>query len=139
MFLIAIARPRFDSDGNEVFSGNIGIFPFVTDEPAKRSSVNRRAGTLETSPITSVGRDMRRISLFSKVLPAIMLKWPLNDMNKLIYIQQDNAKVHIHPNDEKFRLAVSQSSLNIQLFCQPPNSSDLNVLDLGFFSAIQTL
>lgn len=56
MFLTAIARPRFDANGYEVFSGKLGTFPFVTKQPAKRSSVNRMAGTLKTKPITSVGR-----------------------------------------------------------------------------------
>lgn len=41
MFLASIARPRFDAEGNELFSGKIGIFPFVTQESAKRTSVNR--------------------------------------------------------------------------------------------------
>ena len=35
MFLAAVARPRFDGLGNEVFSGKIGIFPLSTLEPAK--------------------------------------------------------------------------------------------------------
>lgn len=43
MFLAAVARPRFESDGNETFSGKIGIFPFVTQEPAKRNNINRSA------------------------------------------------------------------------------------------------
>ena len=30
MFLVALARPRFDAQGNELFSGKIGVFPFVT-------------------------------------------------------------------------------------------------------------
>ena len=30
MFLAAIARPRFDDDGHELFSDKIGVFPFVT-------------------------------------------------------------------------------------------------------------
>lgn len=139
MFLAAIARPRFDLDGNEIFSGKIGIFPYVTKEAAKRCSVNRVAGTLVTKAITSVGRDMSRSFLINKVLPAIQEKWPPGDANTLIYIQQDNARTHINPNDEEFRLAVARSGLNIQLTCQPPNSPDLNVLDLGFFNAIQTL
>ncbi|KAK1357994.1 hypothetical protein POM88_051250 [Heracleum sosnowskyi] len=139
MFLAAIAQPRFDLDGNEIFSGKIGIFPYVTKEVAKRSSANRVAGTLETKAITSVGRDMSRFFLINKVIPAILEKWPLGDANTLICIQQDNAMTHINPNDEEFRLAVARSGLNIQLSCQPPNSPNLNVLDLGFFNAIQTL
>lgn len=37
MFLVVLTRPTFDSQGNEVFSGKIWIFPFVTQEPAKRT------------------------------------------------------------------------------------------------------
>ena len=44
MFLDVIAHPRFDTQGNKVFSGKIGVFPFVTHEPAKRTSVNRSTG-----------------------------------------------------------------------------------------------
>ena len=48
MFLTAVARPRFDSAGNETFSGNIGCWPFVQEVPAARKSDNRPKGTLET-------------------------------------------------------------------------------------------
>ena len=74
MFLAAVARPRFDSEGNETFSGKIGIFPFVTKEPAKRSSANRVAGTLETKPINSVGRETCRSFLINKVPPGYCKK-----------------------------------------------------------------
>ncbi|GJX13706.1 hypothetical protein Tco_0205464 [Tanacetum coccineum] len=48
MFLAAVARPRFDASGNEVFSGKIGIYPFTTLEPSKRFQlVTCVAGTLE--------------------------------------------------------------------------------------------
>ena len=94
MFLVAVARPRFDSGGNETFSGKIGIFPFVTKEPAKRSSANRVAGTL-TKPINSVGRETCRSFLINK---AIVKKWPATDANRPIYIQQDNARTHINPD-----------------------------------------
>ena len=30
MFLVAIARPHFDVEGKEIYSGKIGIFPFIT-------------------------------------------------------------------------------------------------------------
>lgn len=35
--------------------------------------------------------------------------------------------------------AATQNGFNIQLICQPPESPDLNVLDLGFFRAIQAI
>ncbi|OMP03915.1 hypothetical protein COLO4_10110 [Corchorus olitorius] len=108
MFLVAMARPRFDEQRNEIFSGKIGVFPFVTREPAKRSSANRPARTLETKPITSVRKKVMRSFLIEKVLPAIKEKWP-------------------------------RDGFDIRLTYQPPNSPDLNVLDLGFFAAIQSL
>lgn len=44
MFLVAMARPRFDVAGDEVFSGKIGVLPFVSMQPAQRRSINREAG-----------------------------------------------------------------------------------------------
>ncbi|XP_059663713.1 uncharacterized protein LOC132309419 [Cornus florida] len=35
MFLAAVARPRYDTSGHEVFSGKIGIFLFICKVPAK--------------------------------------------------------------------------------------------------------
>ncbi|XP_050217716.1 uncharacterized protein LOC126668569 [Mercurialis annua] len=59
MFLGAVARPRITA-ANEQFSGKIGIFPFVFKEPAKRSSKNRLAGTLETKAIQNINKDVIR-------------------------------------------------------------------------------
>nr|XP_017233213.1 PREDICTED: uncharacterized protein LOC108207264 [Daucus carota subsp. sativus] len=138
MFLAAVARPRFDIHGKEIFSGKIGIYPFVTREPARRSSVNRAAGTLETKAMTSVGRDIIRSYMIDKVLPDIRAKWPYGN-RVTIYIQQDNARTHLDPNDAQFCQAASQYGFDIRLMCQPSNSPDLNILDLGFFNAIQSL
>ncbi|XP_074352653.1 uncharacterized protein LOC141691797 [Apium graveolens] len=138
MFFAAVARPRYDAGGNEIFSGKIGIYPFVTKEPAKRSSVNRVAGTLETKVITSIGRDVIRSYLIEKVLPDIRAKWP-DGNNITVYIQQDNARTHLDPTDREFCEVVSRFGFDIRLMCQPSNSPDLNILDLGFFNAIQSL
>ncbi|KAF2310199.1 hypothetical protein GH714_007183 [Hevea brasiliensis] len=138
MFLVAIARPRLDAQGNELFYGKIGVFPFVTHELAERTSFNKAAGTLETKPITSVRKDVIRPYLIEKVLPAIKAKWPREDSSHPIFIQQDNARTHIDKNDDEFCRAAAQDGFDIRLLCQPPNSPDLNVLDLGFFSAIQS-
>ena len=89
MLLAAIARPRFDVEGKEIFSGKIGIFPFITKLPAKRSSVNRVAGTMETKVMTSVKRETVRSVLINNVVPAILEKGPREDANSIIYIQQD--------------------------------------------------
>lgn len=138
MFLAAVARPRFDAHGNEEFSGKIGIFPFTCKEPAKRSSKNRAAGTLETKAIT-VTKEVTKSCLIEKVLPAIRAKWPHSGAVETIYIQQDNARPHIRGLDPEFVEAATQDGFDMRLSFQPPSSPDLNVLDLGFFRAIQSL
>ncbi|CAI8602743.1 unnamed protein product [Vicia faba] len=138
MFLVAQTRPRFDAGENETFSGKIGVFPFVTHEPAQRSSINRVAGTMITKAITSVKRDVVRSFLIDKVLPAIREKWPRDDLKSTIFIQQDNARTHINHNDPLFCEAATKDGFDIRLMCQPANSPYLNILDLGFFSAIQS-
>ncbi|XP_060215627.1 uncharacterized protein LOC132642464 [Lycium barbarum] len=139
MFMAAVARPRYDEDGIELFSGKIGIFPFVFQGPAKRNSKNRVAGTLETKPILSVTKDVTRSCLIEKVLPAIRSKWLLAHANAPIFIQQDNVRPHLSVNDLEFNEAAKQDGFDIRLCFQPPNSPNMNVLDLGFFRAIQSL
>jgi hypothetical protein len=132
MFLCVTCRPRFE---NRVctFDGKIGCFPLVTFERAKRSSVNRPAGTMEVKPITSIMRDVIRQFMIEKVLPAIKAMWPRDDVNKPIYIQQDNAPSHIEVHDPLFCEATQQDGFDIRLIYQPANSPDFNILDLGFF------
>ncbi|XP_058208226.1 uncharacterized protein LOC131321239 [Rhododendron vialii] len=139
MFLAAVARPRFDANRNPIFSGKIGIFPFTYKEPAKRSSKNRAAGTLETKAITAVTKEITRSCLIEKVLPAIRSKWPRSAAVETIYIQQDNARPHIHGSDPEFLEAASRDGFDMRLSFQPPSSTDMNVLDLGFFRSIQSL
>ncbi|CAA0824878.1 Unknown protein [Striga hermonthica] len=56
MFLAATTRPRFDGEGRVVFSGKVGYWAFVTEQPAPRNSRNMRAGTMEMKVVTSVKR-----------------------------------------------------------------------------------
>ncbi|CAA0807020.1 Unknown protein [Striga hermonthica] len=139
MFLAATARPRFDGEGRVVFSGKVGCWAFVTEQPAQRNSRNRQAGTMEMKAITSVKRENVKAFLIEKVIPSIIEKWPRSDYGETIYVQQDNARTHVLPNDPDFVAAASQNGFDIRLTCQPPNSPDLNILDLGYFRAIQSL
>ena len=135
MFLTAVARPRYDSEGNMTFDGKIGMWPFVQEIPAQRRSENRERGTLETKNLVVTRKVMREYFL-DKLLPAIKALWPQEDVGQTIFIQQDNAKPYILPDDLAFVEAVANSRLKIRLMQQPANSPDLNVLDLGFFRSI---
>ncbi|XP_031124382.1 uncharacterized protein LOC116027098 [Ipomoea triloba] len=102
----------------------------------------------------------------SSKTPAIRAKWPPSSSktiyiqqdnppssSKTIYIQQDNARPHISMNDVEFLEAAKKDGFDdvefleaakkdgfdIHLTCQPPNSPDMNVLDLRFFRALQSL
>ncbi|KAK9705768.1 hypothetical protein RND81_07G080100 [Saponaria officinalis] len=94
MFMAAVSRPIYDDDNNLIFDGKIGIFPFTFQEPAKRKSKKRAAGTLETKSIASINKQVIKEMLLNKILPAITSKWPTL-LSKTIIIQQDNAKPHL--------------------------------------------
>jgi hypothetical protein len=64
-------------------------------------------------------------------------KWPDGEPGQSIFIQQDNAKPHSREGDAIVESFCLEQGWNIRLKRQPPNSSDLNVFDLGFFAAIQ--
>ena len=138
MFLTAVARPRYDKDGNVTFSGKIRVWPFVRVTAAAKKSKNRDKGTLETKSVI-VTRDVMREYVTQKVVPAIQSLWPEEDAGQPIFIQQDNARTHILPNDPAFTEAVAETGLDIRLMQQPANSPDMNALDLGIFNSMQSL
>jgi hypothetical protein len=138
MFLTAVPRPRYGKDGLVTFDGKIGTWAFIKETPAVKKRKNREKWTIEIKPV-KVTRDVMRNYLCELVIPAIQDKWPDEDEGRTIFIQQDNAKPHVLPHDEGFRQAVAQTDLDIKLLQQPPNSPDLNVLDLCFFRSLQSL
>ena len=70
MFMCAVARPLFGGNGEVLFDGKIGIFPFIERVPAKRNSKNRRAGTIETKPIDSITKQVTKDCVINKVWPS---------------------------------------------------------------------
>ena len=120
-----------------MFDGKIGMWPLTEIVEAQRNSANRPAGTLVTRALTSVTTNNYQKWLIEWMLPAIKDKFPAT--RGVIKIQQDNARPHISPQDPAFLEAAQRLGLRVQLVCQPPNSPDLNVLDLGFFNSIQSL
>ena len=138
MFLCAVARPRYDPGRNQWFDGKVGMWPMAHQVPAARASVNRPAGTLEWKNLT-VTKALYTEYLLEKVLPAIRERFP--HTNQPIYIQQDNATSHLKPAEFATLIAGHPENGNWRfvLYFQPPNSPDLNVLDLGFFRTLQGL
>ena len=134
MFLCVVARPRYDTNKNAWFDGKIRIWPIGKWELAKQSSKKRTKG-MPVWKNQSIMWDVYQEYLIQKLLPAIKQKWPMN--NGRIRLQQDGAKSHILDDDKEFKEAVDDIGLNLTVYTQLPNSPDTNILDLGFFRAIQ--
>nr|BAK07566.1 predicted protein [Hordeum vulgare subsp. vulgare] len=139
MFLSAMARPRYDAQGNCVFAGKIGVWAYTVWVQAKKKSQNRLRGTWELKPCHTVDREKSREYLVKYVLPAIKEKWPQSDRWNTIYVQQDNARTHIKPDDPLFLQEAARGGWDIRMIYQPPNSPDTNILDLGWFASIQAM
>ncbi|XP_074304624.1 uncharacterized protein LOC141639375 [Silene latifolia] len=114
MFMCAVTRPIFGADGELIFDGKIGMFPFKHEVLVARSSINRPRGTMETKPIESITKQVVKDCLIHQVIPAIKSVWP-DFLSKHIYIQQDNARPHIKNNDPDFMVAANSDGFNIEL------------------------
>ncbi|KAF0704090.1 hypothetical protein AaE_015111 [Aphanomyces astaci] len=138
MFLAAVARPQYDDAGNLIFDGKIGMWPFVTSTPAIRTSRNRPAGTMVTT-LVNVNAEEYQNFVLNRVLPAIKAKMP--SVSKRVVIQHDNASPHASVSDGVLDAIQGHfaDGWEFRVRRQPPNSPDLNVLDLGFFASIQAL
>lgn len=142
MFLAAVARPRYDETRNCTFDGKIGIWPFAVKRRAQRTSARRPRGTLETK-IVNVDMNRYKKMIFEKVLPAIAEKFPRSGSRRtVVEIQQDGARVHFDEADEDWIAASTDDRYRrhyqFLLKDQPANSPDCNILDLGFFRALQS-
>ena len=139
MFMAAVARPRWIASKKQWFNGLIDIWHIHHIKvPAKRNSKNRAKGILETKPIENINSAEHQKMMESNIIPAIKLKWPTQD--ETVWIHQDNAKPHSQEEDKRIEeIAAADEGCQIKIKRQPPNSPDLNVLDLGVFAAIQAL
>ena len=135
MFLCAVARPHFNKTANSWWDGKLGIWPIGDWEPGQWGSKNRPKGTLvwKNKTVTKV------VYRVNKLILAILEKWPRSDrMSRTIYTQQDGAKNHICEDDKEFNNTLTVQEIDAKLYTQTPNSPDVNLLDMGFFWAIQS-
>ena len=132
-----MAHNRYNHNENRVFYGKIGIFPFIEMVEAKRSSKNRPRGTLEPKCINVTAETYQKM-LREKVIPEIKRKCPGLKTNPT-YIQYDNAGAHNSAFTQETKDALISDGWNLQMRNQPGRSPDLNINDLGFFNALQSL
>lgn len=139
MFLAAVARPHWDPVENREWDGKIGIWPVGRIVLAQRSSRNRPRGTPEWKN-ESLTKQVYTRMFRELVIPAIIEKWPHDRNRRCIRIQQDNAPGHFSNVEfDELLEGFNTRGLQIGMYCQPPNSPDLNILDLGFFASLQSM
>ncbi|KAK4733738.1 hypothetical protein R3W88_007999 [Solanum pinnatisectum] len=80
---------------------------------------NRTTGAIKTKSILFVTKYITRACLIEKVLPSMRSKWSASTP-------------YVGVNDLKFMEASQRDGFDMKLCFQPPDSLDLNVLDLGF-------
>ena len=56
MFLVAVARTRYDSDNDLAFDGKIDLWTFIERITTKQNSKNRVKGTIKSKTITVDGK-----------------------------------------------------------------------------------
>ena len=136
MFLVAVARPRHNTVTNAFFDGKIGIWSFTEWGFAQRNSRNRARGTrvLKTYNVTS---ESYQKMLKEQVIPEIKRKWP--GRRGTVFLQHDNAPAHTRNFSAELLQEMHSDGWDIRIRAQPPNSPDFNILDLGFFNALQAL
>ncbi|ETV74054.1 hypothetical protein H257_11366 [Aphanomyces astaci] len=103
-----------------------------------KSSVPARDRSTMRDMASSTGISFERLAFgrAHKVVPSIKERFP--SRSKRVVLQHDNATPH-GSIDEDALAAVSTDGWTFVVRRQPPNSPDLNVLDLGFFASIQSL
>ncbi|ETL34764.1 hypothetical protein L916_13052 [Phytophthora nicotianae] len=123
---IPVSFDTWDPHRKTNFDGKLGLWSFAEGHFPQRRSQYRPKGTILQGNIESVD---------TAVNPR---KWPICHRGEIIYEQQDNASPHVLPDDEDVVREGQREGWDIRLIFQPSNSSDFNVLDLGY-SAIQNL
>ena len=129
----------WDTCINHSFDSKIGIWPFITCEPAQRSIQNWPRGNMVTKLITSVTADVYHNFLTEKSLTVISENSLRNHRGVSIKLQQYKVPVHIKLNNLVICATSRTTGLEIHLVCQPPNRPTLNFIGLLLFNSVQYL
>ncbi|KAJ0394738.1 hypothetical protein ATCC90586_008852 [Pythium insidiosum] len=134
-----ISFTKYDPYRKQEIDGKIGIWAFAEPYEAQRSSKLRAKCTVVLRNVETVDREAYKAVLIYDIIPAIKAKWPASGKKRTIWIQHDSAKPHVPVNDPDVIAAGTSGGWDIRMRCQPADSPDLNVLDLGYFRSIQSL
>ena len=137
MFLGAVANTRMDYKRGKFFNGKVGCYPLMEDIQDKRNRKNRNKSQTYLSSIISVTKEVVKKVIIQKLIPSIVEVFPRDTIT--IIIQLDGSSAHNVDDDMDLFWEITERNLSTKLEKQPPQSPDLNVLNLGYFTSIQGL
>ena len=73
-----------------------------------------------------------------KISDAINNKWPANHWHRVVKVQMDNTTPHIDSKNKLWVKKRASMRIQVELVCQPAQSPDLNVLNLGLWNLVQS-
>lgn len=142
MFLASLGEPT------PLFDGSLGIWPVASMyTPKKASKYHPKVNGQYVPYLKLCTMDTKFFieMVDTKVIPAIVSRsQAVIDANPdsllTVYVQLDNAGGHGVASSVDILNKIGEKAhprLRIHFHCQPPNSPDLNVLDLGAWHSIQ--
>jgi len=140
MFIAAVGRPQFVEETGEWWDGKIGMWPCGHWGVYPRGGSVHKKGE-EKWIDESVDAAKYRQLMLDDILPAVLAKHPHVALGKTVRIQQDSAGGHGRlRTDGNWNTVMEEMGFgeSIELYNQPSQSPDTNLLDLGFFNAIQS-
>jgi len=126
------------------WDGKIGSSPVGEHTVAQRTSVNRGADTDEFKK-QSINQDEHGEMMINDVVPSIQSEIITFEQSRhdVICIQHDGAPSHSITENKDGMWHEEMESLGlpeqIRMVTQPPNSTDVNVNNLGFFNSLHAM
>ena len=145
MFLTAVARPIFDSDGKCIFDGKVGMWRVCDYAQRKRNYTGKRLQYKEgdwyvkDASMGAVKYVEMVTELLLPAIEAIRVKYwvPLaNGSPFVITVQHDGAPGHRADGIER-SLNAAFAAIGAVFRRQPPKSPDANMLDMCVFNSLE--
>ncbi|CAH0474599.1 unnamed protein product [Peronospora belbahrii] len=131
MFLIAVARPQWDTERKKQFDGKLGVWPFVMTTTPLSNSVDVSQTSHVFHVLETITKREIQEMIINNVIPAIKQNLPRPLHNGPVFIQMDNQQVRLTADDPVVAQHGNTDGWNIRVQYQPAYSPELVVLNHG--------
>ncbi|CAI5736585.1 unnamed protein product [Hyaloperonospora brassicae] len=146
MFLIAVARPQWDTGRQKQFDGKLGVWPCIATGELTLTGTDVEVSAPSVVDSAKTGRVLRVLETVTKteiqamithhVIPAIKLKMPNALRTDPVFIQMDNQQMRLTADDPVVAEHGSTDGWDIRVQYQPAHSPELVVLSHALLKSI---